>query len=434
MKKKSVITRLVVILCILSLFLFVKLSSGKKTPEENYAFAEEGKFEIVVTGAGQILPEKSVDIKGPDMSQYRSIRMTGLKITDIIPEGTKVKKGDYIATLDRTSFDNNLKDEMTNLKTLQDQVDMKTLDTAVVLSNLRDDIKNQVFAVEEARIVVEQSKYEPPATIRRAELDLDEAGRFLEQKKNLYLLQIKQSTADIKSLKVNLDIEQRKVDDLEKVLAEFIVNAPADGMLIYKTDRSGAKIKSGSSLDPFDPVVATLPDMSSMLSKIFISEIEVKKVKAGQSVQITLDAFHDKPLNGHVISIANIGEVLPNSDSKMFEVMIKIDNPNAKLLPSMTSSNRVMIKSYDKVVFIPVECVQTGEDSVPFVFTKDRKRQVVIPGEMNDKNIIIEKGLTAKTAVWLRTPDDPKKFKLTGKNLITLVRDQEKQKRKDHVL
>ena len=434
MKKKSVITRFVVILSIISLFLFVKLTSGKKTTEENYAFAEEGKFEIVVTGAGQILPEKSVDIKGPDMSQYRSIRMTGLKITDIIPEGTKVKKGDYIATLDRTSFDNNLKDEMTNLKTLQDQVNMKTLDTAVVLSNLRDDIKNQVYTVEEARIVVEQSKYEPPATIRRAELDLDEAGRFLEQKKNLYLLQIKQSTADIKSLKVNLDIEQRKVDDLENVLTQFVVKASADGMLIYKTDRSGAKIKSGSSLDPFDPVVATLPDMSSMLSKIYISEIEVKKVKPGQSVQITLDAFNDKPLSGHVVSIANIGEVLPNSDSKMFEVMIKIDNSNGKILPSMTTSNRVMIKSYDKVVYIPVECVQTGEDSIPFVFTKDRKKQVVIPGEMNDKNIIIEKGLTAKTAVWLRTPDDPKKFKLTGNNLVTLVRDQEKQKRKDHVL
>jgi HlyD family secretion protein len=431
MKKKSVITRIVVILCILALFLFVKLSSGKKLTQENYAYAEEGKFEIVVTGAGQILPEKAVDIKGPDMSQYRSIRMAGLKITDIIPEGTKVKKGDYIATLDRTNFDNSLKDEMNNLKTLQDQLNMKTLDTAVVLSNLRDDIKNQIYAVEEARIVVEQSKYEPPATIRRAKLDLDEAVRFLEQKKNLYLLQIKQSTADIKSLKVNLDIEQRKVDDLENVLSQFVVKAPADGMLIYKTDRSGAKIKLGSSLDPFDPVVATLPDLSSMLSKIYISEIEVKKVKAGQSVQITLDAFQDKPMNGHVVSIANIGEVLPNSDSKMFEVMIKIDNSNGKLLPSMTSSNRVMIKSYDKVVYIPVECVQTGEDGIPFVFTKDRKKQVIIPGEMNDKNIIIEKGLKAKTAVWMRTPDDPKKFKLKGNDLITVVRDPEKQKRKD---
>ena len=138
-------------------------------------------------------------------------------------------------------------------------------------------------------------------------------------------------------------------------------------------------------------------------------------------------------MNGHVVSIANIGEVLPNSDSKMFEVMIKIDNPNGKLLPSMTSSNRVMIKSFDKVVYIPVECVQTGEDGIPFVFTKDRKKQVIIPGEMNDKNIIIEKGLTAKTAVWLRTPDDPGKFKLKGNDLITLVRNQDKQKRKDPV-
>lgn len=431
MKKKSVITRIVVILCILALFLFVRLTSGKKSTKENFAFAEEGKFEIVVTGAGLILPERSVDIKGPDMSQYRSIRMTGLKITDIIPEGTRVKKGDYIATLDRTNFENNLRDELNNLKTLQDKLTMKTLDTAVVLSNLRDDIKNQVYAVEEARIVVAQSKYEPPATIHRVELDLDKAIRLLEQKKNLYLLQIKQSITDIKSLKVNLDIEQRKVDDLENVLAQFVVKAPADGMLIYKTDRSGAKIKSGSSLDPFDPVVATLPDMSSMLSKIYISEIEVKKVKAGQSVQITLDAFNDRPMNGHVVSIANIGEVLPNSDSKMFEVIIKIDDPYSKLLPSMTSSNRVMIKSYDKVVYLPVECVQTGEDGIPYVFTKDRKKQVVIPGEMNDKNIIIEKGLTAKTAVWMRTPDDPKKFKLKGNNLIILVRDQEKQKRKD---
>jgi len=49
----------------------------------------------------------------------------------------------------------------------------------------------------------------------------------------------------------------------------------------------------------------------------------VKKVKPGQSVQITLDAFNEQPLSGHVVSIANIGEVLPNSDSKMFEVMIK---------------------------------------------------------------------------------------------------------------
>jgi multidrug efflux pump subunit AcrA (membrane-fusion protein) len=357
--------------------------------------------------------------------------MTGLKITDIIPEGTRVKKGDYIATLDRTNFDNNLKDEMTNLKTLQDQMEMKILDTAVVLSNLRDDIKNQVFTVEEVRITVDQSKYEPPATIRRAELDLDESIRFLGQKKNLYSLQHKQSIADIRNLRVSLDIEQRKVDDLKNVLTQFVIKATADGMLIYKTDRSGAKIKTGSSLDPFDPVVATLPDLSSMLSKIYVSEIEVKKVKPGQSVQITLDAFHDKPITGHIASIANIGEQLPNSDSKMFEVMIKIDSYESRLLPSMTTSNRVMIKTYDDVIFIPVECVQTGEDSVPFVYTKEWKKQIVIPGEINDKNMIIEKGLKPGTAVWLLTPDNTNKFRLAGKDFVPVIKEQEKLKRKE---
>jgi hypothetical protein len=170
-----------------------------------------------------------------------------------------------------------------------------------------------------------------------------------------------------------------------------------------------------------------------MLSKIYISEIEVKKVRVGQSVQITLDAFHDKPITGHVATIANIGEQLPNSDSKMFEVMIKIDNSNSRLLPSMTTSNRIMIKSYDNVIYVPVECVQTGEDSIPFVYTKEGKKQIVIPGETNDKNMIIEKGLTTGSAIWLMTPDKPNKFRLAGKDLLPLIREQEKLKIKEAI-
>ena len=65
---------------------------------------------------------------------------------------------------------------------------MKILDTTVVLTNLRDEIKNQKFAVEEALINVEQSKYEPPATIRQAEISYDRAKRSLEQLKKGYAL------------------------------------------------------------------------------------------------------------------------------------------------------------------------------------------------------------------------------------------------------
>jgi len=429
MKKTISITGIIVGVSLTALFVFIKLTSGKESRELDFASASNGSFEIVVSGTGELIPERSVDIRGPRLVQYRNIRMAGLRITDIIPEGTRVSKGDYIATLDKTTFDNNLKDELEKLNTQQIEVEMKILDTALALSALRDEIRNQIFTVQEARITVDKSKFEPPATIRRAELDLDKSTRLLEQKKKLYFLKRQQTNADIRNLKVSLNIQQRTVNDLKDVLTQFNITAPADGMLIYKTDRSGVKIKSGSTLDPFNPVVATLPDLSTMQSKLYVSEVEVNKVKTGQEVQMTLDALQQAELTGRVESIANIGEQLANSDSKMFEVIIAIDDSDPRLMPSMTTSNKVIIKTFDDVTYVPIESVQASEDSISFVYTKDGRKQVVIPGESNDKNIIIEKGLDPGTTVWLRTPDNPEKFRLTGSDLIPLIKERDKTRR-----
>ena len=158
------------------------------------------------------------------------------------------------------------------------------------------------------------------------------------------MLKQQQTIADIKSVIVNLNIQQRKVDDLNEILSQFVITAPSDGLLIYKTDRSGVKIKSGSTLNPFDPVVATLPDLSSMISKVHVSEVEVNKVKPGLPVEITLDALQETGLTGTVQSIANIGEQLPNSDSKMFEVLIRVNESDPRLMPSMTTTNKVIIE------------------------------------------------------------------------------------------
>ena len=77
-------------------------------------------------------------------------------------------------------------------------------------------------------------------------------------------------------------------------------------------------------INPFDRVVATLPDLTSMLSKTYVNEIDVSKMKTGQKVDITIDAFPEKKYNGTVIYVANIGEKLTNSNDKVFEVQIKI--------------------------------------------------------------------------------------------------------------
>lgn len=413
------------VLSIIALTVFVKLTD--KTVENEFAEVRQGYFEITVEATGELVAENSMDIKGPNIVRNRQFRATPLKITDLVPEGTEVKKGDFIATLDKSAFANSLRDEQEELDSHKTELEMKILDTAVVLSTLRDEIRNQVFTAEEARITLEQSKYEPPATIRQAEIALDKSQRMLEQKRKLYNLKRAQVRSEIANLKLKLNTQQRAVDDIAAILSSFTITAPADGMVIYKKDRLGQKIAVGANLNPWDPVVATLPDLSSMLSKVFISEIDINKLEEGMLVEINVDAFQDKYFEGRVYSMANIGEQLSNSDSKVFEVFVKIDDFDHTLRPSMTTGNRIIVKTFDDVIFVPNESVHAGIDSVPFVYTKDGKKQIVVLGESNDKNIIIEKGLEPGTPVWLTVPENAEKFNIAGRELIPLIREKERE-------
>ncbi len=434
-KMKRILIFAGVIIAVVALIVFNKLSS-KNNVVNTFTEAKKGSFEITVTASGELIAEQSLDIKGPEIApgsgggdgHGHGMHAMDLKIQDIVPEGTLVKEGDYIAQLDRSSYSNTMKDEIQNLTTAQNDVEMKVLDTAVALTDLRDDIKNQIFVVEEANLLLDQSKYEPPATIRRAEMDLNREQRALEQKKKAYKLQAAQTHADIKRLKSQLENQTALVSDLQDFLVKFTIKAPSSGMVIYKKDRNGTKRKAGSSVNPWDLVIATLPDLSSMLSEIYINEIDISKVKAGQQVTVNVDAFPDKSYKGKVISIANVGEQLPNSDSKMFEVQIKINDSDPSLRPSMTTGNKILIRNFNDVVYVPTECVHTGADSIPFVYTKNRTRQIVVLGEANDKNIIVEQGLTPGTSVYLFTPQNAEDFRLAGENLIAVIKEKERMK------
>jgi HlyD family secretion protein len=285
--------------------------------------------------------------------------------------------------------------------------------------------------VEEAAITLQQSKYEPPTTIRQAEISLDKAARSLDQAIRSYSLRIEQSKSDMRSNRRNLDEQRTRVNDIQTVLSKFVITAPSSGMVIYKRDRMGAKRKVGSSINPWDNVVATLPDMSSMISKTYVNEIDVSKVKSRQRVEIVVDAFPERSYTGTVISVANIGEQLPNADAKVFEVLIKVDGSDPILRPSMTTGNKIITKTITDVVYIPLESVQAGADSIPFVYTKNGNKQIVVLGESNENNVVIEQGLKESVQVYLSTPEKPENFKLTGEDLITVIKDREKAKKEE---
>ncbi len=282
-----------------------------------------GEFEVLVTVTGELQAERSEQITGPtELRTSRGHRFSQIKIQDLIPEGTVVDSGDYVALLDRSDVTNRLKDIEDELEKMETALMTTRLDTTMQLRNLRDELVNLNYNMEEAEITLDQSRYESPAVIRQAQISLDKSERAYEQAKKNYILRVRQAKADMRNAEINLAKERRSYEDITEIISKFQIHAPSAGMVIYQKEWGGQKRKVGSMISPWDLTVATLPDLSSMISKTYVNEIDVSKLKPGQEVRIGVDAFPEKKYNGRVFEVANIGEQLPNTDAKVFEVTI----------------------------------------------------------------------------------------------------------------
>ncbi len=405
MNKKIFYTLGVVALLALSAWLVARPGASQQT--NLTANVKKGLFEMTVTATGELKAKNSVEISGP--TAMREVQVYQVKLSNLVPEGTVVKKGDYVASLDKTELMNKLKDAEAELQKFQAQFTQAQLDSSLNLRAARDEMVNLGFEVKEKNIVLEQSKYEPPATIRQAEIDLEKIRRKQEQSKQNLNIKRRQAVAKMSEVGAQLSQAQSKVDRLRQVVGQFEITAPEPGMVIYHRDWSGKKVIVGSTVNAWDPTVATLPDLSTMISKTFVNEVDIRKIKQGQTVKVGLDAFPEKKLTGKVVSVANVGETMPNSDAKVFEVNILVNESDTTLRPAMTTSNLVLTGSVKEALYIPLEAVHTQGDSVTYVFRKDGAglvRQQVKLGQTNENEVVVLEGLKEAQEVYLSVPKD----------------------------
>jgi hypothetical protein len=171
-------------------------------------------------------------------------------------------------------------------------------------------------------------------------------------------------------------------------------------------------------------VVAELPDLSVMLSKSYVNEVDISKVQKGQDVKVKVDAFPGKSYKGIVIQVANVGEQLRSYDSKVFEVNIELMETDSILRPAMTTSNEILVYTFDSVMHIPIEALMT--DSINYVFKKEASgkvvRQEIVVGESNDTHVIVAGGLGTEDQVLLSIP--------TNANDLPLVQMDPEQKKR----
>lgn len=405
MKKKLLITIPVVTAAAIALWWFFARDAESK---DNGILVSPtvGTFNIAVTTTGELQAKNSTDIRGPE--GVRAVGIWQLKITNLVPEGTAVKPGDMVAELDQSELAQKVREAQLNIQKQTAEYTKTRLDTALTLSAAREEMTNLQYGQDERKLIREQSLYEAPAVKRQVDLDYEKAENQLKQAKINYKTKIQQAVAKMQSVEADLSREQSKLEQLMAVGAQFRVSAPTAGIVIYAREWNGKKRVVGSTISPWDPTVATLPDLDTMESITYVNEVDIQKLAKGQKVAIGLDSDPDKKLTGIVTNVASIGEQRPNSDSKVFEVRIIINERDTSLRPSMTTSNVITVSSVPNKLSVPLECLH-AEHEQTFVYKQENStliKQEVRVGATNDNAAVIEEGVAKTDKLYISLPPE----------------------------
>ena len=365
-------------------------------------------FEAVVSCKGEIQSEKSLLISFPDILSDRTLSIYQSQIKDLVPEGTVVKKGDYVALLDEGRIKQLAQQNAENLQKVSASFNDSKLDSAVTLSSNRDELEQLEFDLKYNKIDVEQSVYDSPANQRKTQIAYDRTARLIDSKRRSYRMRQNE-------LKIKCGWNERKLKETEEMNQKYQqalmatrITAPSDGMIIYARNWSGHKTRVGDYVDLWDPAIATLPDLNNLVSETYVEEIYISKIHVGDSVRVHVDALKNKENLAIISNISNIGQDMPGYDSNVFKVFIRLTGDISKFKPSMTTSNDIIIEKAQNVLVIPLVSL-FSENGSQFVYLKESgkvtKRNVKI-GEKNEKFALVKSGLKEGDKILLSKPEN----------------------------
>jgi len=211
------------------------------------------------------------------------------------------------------------------------------------------------------------------------------------------------------------------------------VVAPMDGIVLTKNVEIGESITSGVSSFNAGTVLFTVADVSKMIVKAGVNEVDIGKVRVGMPVKVTLDAYPKVSFAGRVDRIAPA--VRLDDKVRVFDVEIRLDAQGRELRSGMTANIEMAGELKPHVLTIPVESLfQRDEGEIVFVakkldpktFAEQQKKadpkakdawkqyfekRVIVTGLADNSKVEVLKGLRPGEEVALEDPTLPAKKK-----------------------
>src|SRR5215467_14477077 len=150
------------------------------------------------------------------------------------------------------------------------------------------------------------------------------------------------------------------------------IKSPMAGVIIKKDVELGESVMSGVSSFNAGTVLYTVADLSSLIIRVKLNEVDIAKVTVGQPVQVTLDAYPQRTFAGKVTFVAPAAELLEKI--KVFKVEIELDRLGPEFRTGMSANVEILGEKRDGALSIPLEALQRRDgQTVAFPLKKGLK-------------------------------------------------------------
>lgn len=383
-----------------------------KTFEEKVSTLETKvkEWEAVVNASNQIFGwEKNQavqEIKAADFD---------LKVAEL--ELQKIQEGD--GPLEISRLEEELIEKKNNCEELKAYIkDLQDLEKRGYSYPVEIEQSNKKLEKLQKEYTVAKQKYETyvnfylPTSIETSRSKVERFKMMTEQTKKGVGFKIGKAKADFNKAVQELDSYKSDLSYAKRELEKTVVYSPQEGIVVMKERFQNGEFRKprvGDVVFSNQPILF-LPDISVMMVKVLIKEIDLNKVAVGKAVTIKVDAYPDLKLTGKVSFIGTLAErreEIRGGGEKYFKVSILVSGNDESLRPGMTARVEIVVREGKRnSLTIPINAVfQENEENFTFVAFPGgyQKRRIKI-GLQNLESVEVLDGIKKGEVVCLAKP------------------------------
>ncbi|MEM7676646.1 MAG: efflux RND transporter periplasmic adaptor subunit [Myxococcota bacterium] len=180
------------------------------------------------------------------------------------------------------------------------------------------------------------------------------------------------------------------------------IEAPIAGTVLELNIKKGEVVTPGVQQTFEGRPLLTIGDLSQLIVRCELNQIDIARVKKGQIAKLTFDAIPDRTFEAKVTMIAPAAVKAKNQEVEMFPVEATLITTEPKIKAGMTADVRFTVDEHPDVLAVPIEAVVKDKDNKAFVYTivdgdeGSKKQKIAVElGPRSDREQVITDGLKA---------------------------------------